>query len=109
MIERWHRSPKAAIMCHFDGEWLRSLSTVLFGHRTNVLDVGASPAKFVFGTILRIPGEFVLLEDFSPYPHVFLQEFRDHMRRVKPVPVAHKFKRKVFVFKELNTCSHVFC
>ena len=52
MIERWHRSLKAAIMCHSDREWSRSLSTVLLGLRTNVLDIGSSPAEFVFGTTL---------------------------------------------------------
>ena len=30
------------------------------------------------------------------------------MRIVKPVPVAQKYQRKAFVFKDLNTCSHVF-
>ena len=95
-------------MCHSDGEWSRSLSTFFLGLRTNVLDVEASRAEFVFGTTLRIPGEFVLPDDFSPDPHVFLEEFWEHMRKVKPVPVAQKFKRKVFVFEELNTCPHVF-
>ena len=108
MIQRWHRSLKSAIMCHSNQEWSRSLSTVLLGLRTNVLDIGASPAKFVFGTTLRIPGEFVLAEDFSPDRHIFLEEFRKHMRIVKPVPVAHTYKRRAFVFKELNSCSHVF-
>ena len=90
MIERWHRSLKAAIMCHSNQEWSRSLSTVLLELRTNVLDVGASPAEFVFGTTLQIPGKFVLPGDFSPDRHIFLEEFREHMRLVKPVPVAHK-------------------
>ena len=108
MIERWHRSLKAAIMCHSDREWSRSLSTVLLGLRSTVLDVGESPAEFVFGATLRIPGEFVLPEDFSPDPHVFLEEFREHMRRIKPIPVAHKYKRKAFVFKDLNNSTHVF-
>ena len=108
MIERWHRSLKAAIMCYSDREWSGSLSSVLIGLRTNVLDVGASPAEFVFGTTLRIPGEFVLPEDFAPNPHIFLEEFREHMRKVKPVPVTQKYTRKAFVFKELSSCSHVF-
>ena len=30
------------------------------------------------------------------------------MRKVKPVPVAQRYKRKAFVFKELRSCSHVF-
>ena len=98
MIERWNRSLKAAIMCHSNHEWTRSLSTVLLGLRTNVLDAGASPAEFVFSATLWIPGEFVLPEDFSLDRHVFLEEFREHMRLVKPDPVAQKYKRKVFIF-----------
>ena len=95
-------------MCHPDPEWSRSLSTVLLGLRTNVFDVGSSRAEFVFGTIFRIPGELALPEDFSPNPHMFIEEFRVHMRKVKPIPITQKYKRKVLVFKELNSCSHVF-
>ena len=90
MIERWHHSLKAAIMCHSDHEWSRSLLTVLLGLRSNVLDVGASP------------------EDFSPDPQVFLEEFREHMCRIKPIQAAHKYKRKAFVFKDLNNSTHLF-
>ena len=86
----------------------RSLSTILLGLRSNVLDVGASPTDFVFGAKVRIPGEFVLPEDFSPDPHIFLEEFRVHMRLIKPVPVAQKYKRKAFIFKDLKDSTHFF-
>ena len=39
---------------------------------------------------------------------ISLQEFQEHMRQVKPVLVAQKYKRNAFVFKELSSCSHVF-
>ena len=39
---------------------------------------------------------------------MFLEEFREHIRKVKPIPISQKYKHKVFVFKELNSCSHVF-
>lgn len=107
LIERWHRSLKAAIMCHKTKDWARVLSTVLLGLRSNVLDSGASPAEYLYGTTLRIPGEFVLTDDFTANPQIFLEEFREHMRAVKPVPVEHRHKKRVFVHKDLNTCSHV--
>ena len=72
------------------------------------LDTGASPAEFIYGTTLRIPGEFVLPDDFTPNPHAFVEEFREHMRRVKPVPVEHKYKKRAFYFKDLQSCTHVF-
>ena len=108
MIERWHRSFKAAVMCHVTRRWTRSLSTVMLGLRSNVMDCGSSPAEYVYGTTLRIPGEFVLPEDFAPNPQIFLEEFREHMRAVKPVPVEHRHKRNIFVHKNLSDCSHVF-
>lgn len=108
IIERWHRTFKAALMCHATREWTRVLPTVLLGLRSNVLDCGSSPAEFLYGTTIRIPGEFVVNDDFSPDPQVFLEEFRELMRRVKPIPVEHRHKNRAFVFKDLYTCSHVF-
>jgi len=75
MVERWHRDLKAAIMCH-NQQWTKVLSTVLLGLRTRIrLDTNACPADFLYGTSLRIPGEFFLLGDFKPNPHAFLEEF----------------------------------
>lgn len=108
MVERWHRSLKSAIMCHMNKNWIRTLPVVLMGLRNNILDSGASPAKYLYGKALRIPGEFVVPEDFSVDKQVFLEEFRENMRMVKPVPVTHKHKRKSFIYKSLDTCSHVF-
>ncbi|KAG5322116.1 POL4 protein, partial [Pseudoatta argentina] len=109
MIERWHRSLKAAIMCHTNEGWSRVLSTVLLGLRTYVrLDTGASPAEFIYGTTLRVPGEFVLPDDFTPSSQIFIEEFREHMRKVKPISIEHKHKKRAFVFKDLYSCSHVF-
>ena len=109
MIERWHRSLKAAIMCHANEGWSRVLSTVLLGLRTHVrLDTGASPAEFVYGTTLRVPREFILPDDFTPSPQIFIEEFREHMRKVKPISIEHKHKKRAFVFKNLYSCSHVF-
>ena len=109
MIERWHRSLKAALMCHTDKNWVRQLSTVLLGLRTHVrLDTGASPAKYVYGATLRIPGEFCPTDDYAPNPQMFVEEFREHMLDIKPVPVAHIYKKRAFFYKDLHTSSHVF-
>ena len=96
-------------MCHNDADWVRLLSTVLLGLRTHVRpDTGASPAEYVYGTTLRIPGEFCLPDDFRANPQIFVEEFRQHMVKIKPVPVAHRYKKRAFSFKELHTCTHVF-
>ncbi|XP_076285554.1 uncharacterized protein LOC143211608 [Lasioglossum baleicum] len=96
-------------MCHRDTDWTRSLSTVLLGLRSHVrTDTNASPAEFIFETTLRLPGEFFLPEDFTPDPNIFLEEHREHMRQVRPVPAAHHNKKRAFIFKSLYQCSHVF-
>ena len=96
-------------MCHTEASWFRALSTVLMGLRSHVRAVtGASPAEFLFGTAIRLPGEFFLPDDLSPNPQVFIEEFREYMRMVRPVPVVHNYKKRAFFFKELKTCSHTF-
>ena len=111
MIERVHRCLKSALMCYSDTDWTRNLSSVLLGLRSYVReDTGASPAEFLFGTTLRLPGEFFAEDDFSPDPISFIDEFKGYMRQVRPVPVAHNYKRpyRAFYFKDLYTCTHVF-
>ena len=109
IIERWHRVLKAAIMCHTEESWSRALSTVLMGLRSHVrADTGASSAEFLFGTAIRLPGEFFLPDDLSPNRQIFIEKFREYMRMVRPVPIVHNYKKRAFFFKELKTCSHVF-
>ena len=107
MVERIHRPLKAAIMCHNVG-WTRSLSTVLLGLRTSIrLDTDACPADFVYGSTLRLPGEFFISDEFQTEPLVFLEEFRENLRDIRPVPVTHNNSKKVFFFDDLKTCSQV--
>lgn len=55
-IERWHRTLKAAIMCHNRDDWSRILPTVLLGLRTTFREeFKTSSAELVYGTTLRIP------------------------------------------------------
>lgn len=61
----------------------------------------------MFGTILRLPGEFFLRKDFSPDPNIFIEEYREHMRLIRPIPVAHHYKKRIFYFKDLYNCTHV--
>lgn len=62
----------------------------------------------MFGTTLRLLGEFFLPDDYKPDLNYFLEEFREYMRQVRPVPVLHKHKKRAFYFKDLHNCTHVF-
>lgn len=108
MIERCYRCLETAIMFQANPNMSRSLSRILLGLRSHVMDIGSSPAGFLYGTTLRIPGEFVLPDDFTPTPQLFLEEFREHIRSIKPVPVGHNYKKQSFLYKDLSSCSHVF-
>lgn len=59
MVERWHRSFKAALMCNANTNWTDLLPTVLLGLRTCFkADIGASAADLLYGTGIRLPNEF---------------------------------------------------
>lgn len=109
LVERWHRALKAAIMCHHTTAWVAILPTVLLGLRTCFKeDLKGSTAEYMFGTTLRIPGEFFTHEELPSDPNIFIEEFRIHMRNLKPAPASHHCKTKTFCHKDLYTCSHVF-
>ncbi|XP_029162975.1 uncharacterized protein LOC114934491 [Nylanderia fulva] len=96
-------------MCHDTPDWVSVLSTVLLGLRTHVrLDTGASPAEFIYSTTLRVPGEFFLHDDFTSEPQIFVEDFRQYMRQLKPIPVTHHTKKRPFRFKDLYSFTHVF-
>ncbi|GBM96315.1 Transposon Tf2-9 polyprotein [Araneus ventricosus] len=59
MIERVHRQFKIAFMAHCTPDWVGALPLVLLGIRSSIkLDIGASFVELVYGTSLRLPGEF---------------------------------------------------
>lgn len=109
IVERWHRSLKTAIKCHESDHWTEVLPTVLLGLRTNFKEnLNCSPAELVFGTTIRVPGEFFLNSETPSNPSVLVENVRQHMRSIRPVQTLHHTNSRIFVHKELGTCTHVF-
>lgn len=109
MIERWHRSLKASLMCHNNKNWFEVLPTVMLGLRSSIReDVNATPAELVYGSSIRLPGEFLQESNDSIPNDEFVQQLKSHMNMLKPVDIIHKSNRTVFVHKDLKICSHVF-
>lgn len=109
MVERWHRSLKSAIMCHETTEWVDTLPIVLLGLRTSLKkDIKTTSAELVFGTTLRIPGEFLMDFEGNDEQQIYVQQLRSFMRGIRPVPTAHHSRVRPFVHKTLYDCSHVF-
>ncbi len=61
MVERFHRQLKAALKAQpYPDRWMEALPTVLLGIRTAVKrDISCTSAELVYGTTLRLPGEFI--------------------------------------------------
>ncbi|KAH8389085.1 hypothetical protein KR215_005192 [Drosophila sulfurigaster] len=109
MIERWHRSLKAALMCDSETPWLKVLPTALLGLRTCIKeDLQASAAEMLYGCTLHLPNDYFADLNSPPRPAEFVSEFRTSMQALKPISAAHHSKPKLFIHKHIHECSHVF-
>lgn len=100
VVERWHQSLKTAIMCHGTDKWVDILPTVLLGLRTSYKqESNCSVAEMLYGTTLRLSGEFFVEEDMTSDLQIFVEKFREDMRKVRAIPTNHHMKRSSFIFK----------
>ncbi|XP_066585437.1 uncharacterized protein [Prorops nasuta] len=96
-------------MCHGTFKWTEILPTVMLVLRTAIKEHNkCSAAEMVYGTTLRLPDECFINLDNQREPRIFVEQLREIMRHLRPIPVEHYYKRKSFVHKTLYTCSHVF-
>lgn len=110
MIERLHRTIKAALKCNNASDWVDHLPTVLLGHRATIKsDINATPAELVYGTSLRLPGEFFVTSTKDIPQTEYVKNLITVFENIKPVESTnHDTCRKIFVQKDLQTCTHVF-
>ena len=80
MVERFHRQLKAAIMAHESpNPWTTTLPAVLLGARSAVKKLlGRSAAEIVYGTTLRLRGEFS--HKYIVDAHTDLDKYSDKLR-----------------------------
>lgn len=111
MLERWHRTLKSALSCHLQNniDWTTALPTVLLGLRTVFKDdLGCFTSELLYGTTLRVPGEFFEDCEQPVEPEIFVQELRERIRRIRAKPSTHHNKITPFMHKNLQTTTHVF-
>ncbi|CAB0041123.1 unnamed protein product [Trichogramma brassicae] len=110
MVERLHRTLKAALKCSPETPWTLALPGVLLELRTTFKeDLQASPAEMVFGTSLRIPGEFMMPQDTDKTPPSdFVLSLRRLFKAIRSVPASRHALHRPFVFVDLATCDYVF-
>ena len=109
MVEMFHRTLKAALMCSPDTPWPDLLPSVLLGLRTAFKeDLQASPMEMLYGMSLRIPGEFFVTDSIPASSRDFVGRLRLLFREIKAVPASRHTQQHPFVFKDLQSCTHVF-
>ncbi|CAB0007876.1 unnamed protein product [Nesidiocoris tenuis] len=109
MVERLHRQLKASIRCHNTERWVDVLPIVLLGLRSSLKeDLGCTPAELVYGSNLKLPGDFFEDRPVSTLSHAFLDKLKSTMDTLKPQPIRWHSNSAVFVHPDLKSASHVF-
>ena len=111
LVERFHRQLKASLKCAGPPEkWSEALPLVLLGIRTALkTDLNASAAELVYGTTLRLPGQF-----FSPCSAgttdatTYASQLAASMRSLAATPPRSPHSPSVHVPTQLQTCTHAF-
>lgn len=110
MVERFHRQLKASLMASRSLiPWTERLPLVLLALRSTIrTDASCSSAELVFGTTLRLPGQFF---EASPIPPLDVADYASRlgnaMRDVSPI-LPRQHSRPSFTSRALRDCTHVF-
>ncbi|KAL7638470.1 UNVERIFIED_CONTAM: hypothetical protein RMT77_011040 [Armadillidium vulgare] len=112
IVERFHRQLKASLAAYPRSErWTEALPFVLLGIRSAMKeDLQCTSAELVYGSPLRLPGEFFdpSVSPSSSDPSTYLSRLRQCSTSWKPsVPRTHA-RTHSFITKDLATCTHVF-
>ena len=111
IIERFHRQLKTSLKAKLTSNtWADSLPMVLLGLRSAYKDdLQACTAELVYGTTLRLPGQFF---DVSARSSVnptsdLVCKLKQTMQKLQATPTK-LHTRTTYVSKKLDTCTHVF-
>ena len=109
MVERFHRQLKSALKTYPTPErWTVSLPMVLLGVRSAIKeDLHCTTAELVYGTTLRLPGEFFTSSREPVDPSNYVSTLKTSMQHLQAVP-PHPAQRSVYVSPALSACTHVF-
>jgi len=107
LVERFHRQLKEALKATPEPtHWVSALPLVLLGIRAGLKQ--DSTAELVYGTTLRLPGEFFSVNtDEHPDPTSYVSKLKTIMSKLHP-PKTRQVNRPSYVSDTLSTCTHVF-
>ena len=110
LVERFHRQLKGALKASPDptnrGDML---AMVLLGICTCLKqDPKSSTAELVYGTTLRLPGDYFQSTTTQLDPVTYVTRLSTAMQQLQPPKVRQQGPRKSHVREDLRTCTHVF-
>jgi transposase InsO family protein len=112
MIERFHRQLKASLRaCDSPQNWITNLPLVLLGLRSSFRpELKATTSDLVYGSPLRLPGDFLQPTTVSPSePADLIVDLRHAMQNLLHVaPRHHDTKTTVFVPLNLRESEYVY-
>ncbi len=112
LVERFHRQLKGALKCHKpQDQWTEALPWALLGIRSAVKeDSKCTAAEMVYGSSLRVPGEFVqpCTPDTIMDPAAYAACLRSIMATLSPASSRRTPPTSTYFPAALDSCTHVF-
>ena len=90
--------------------WTFYVGTVVLSINTMFKpELGCSSAELVYFQSLRLPGDFFLANPSEePFPESLIGEMKRFAANIHPAPTRVKQAKRVYMPRELKTCSHIF-
>ena len=111
LVERFHRHLKGALKCVSDPtHWMKALPLILLGIRTTIKqDLKCTAAELVYGTMLRLPGEFFQAHTTHiTDPTSYKTQLKTVMEKLRPHLSRQYQHGKTYINKDIHTCPFVF-
>ena len=111
LVERFHRQMKSALKAQQHPEhWVDALPIVLLGIRTAIKeDLSCTAAELLYGTTLRLPGEFFSSSSCSDIdPAHYAARLKSSMQAIRAVPPRVPSQHRTYVNPDLSSSTHVF-
>ncbi|XP_037824294.1 uncharacterized protein LOC119612551 [Lucilia sericata] len=100
---------ESSFKCYKNQNWVDNLPLVLMGYRSSVIqDIGYSPSEMLYGTNLRLPGDFFESYEEARTNNDWVKQFCENMQMLKASPTAHHGANSSFIPSTLKNCTHVF-
>ena len=109
LVERFHRHLKGALKARLTNtNWIEELPMVLLGIRSTLKeDLSCTSAEMVYGTTLRLPGDFFSSQTEEDLSTV-VSRLRNTMQRQQFLSPRWHGSRVTYIPSDLHTATHVY-